>query len=118
MHAWIDASAGIAGDMLLGALLDAGADLEVVRAAVSSLVGESVRITVAEVTRAGLRAAKAEVEVTGGRPTPPDVDRHSHHDRECRAGRAGPALSAGGLRSAGDGRGPRSRHPGGGGVLP
>jgi pyridinium-3,5-bisthiocarboxylic acid mononucleotide nickel chelatase len=63
MHAWIDASAGIAGDMLLGALLDAGADLEAVRAAVRSLVGESVTITVSEVTRAGLRAAKAEVEV-------------------------------------------------------
>jgi uncharacterized protein (TIGR00299 family) protein len=63
MHAWIDASAGIAGDMLLGALLDAGADLEAVRAAVHSLVGESVTITVADVTRAGLRAAKAEIEV-------------------------------------------------------
>src|SRR5919106_6994524 len=64
MHAWIDASAGIAGDMLLGALLDAGADLEAVRAAVRSLVGESVTITVAEVTRAGLRATKAEVETS------------------------------------------------------
>ncbi len=63
MHAWIDATAGVAGDMLLAALLDAGADLEAVRAAVRSLVGESVAISVAEVTRAGLRAAKAEVAV-------------------------------------------------------
>ena len=64
MHAWIDASAGIAGDMLLGALLDAGAQLEAVQSAVRSLVDESVVITVAEVTRAGLRASKAEVKVT------------------------------------------------------
>ena len=64
MHAWIDASAGIAGDMLLAALLDAGAQLEAVQSAVRSLVGESVVITVAEVTRAGLRASKAEVIVT------------------------------------------------------
>ena len=64
MHAWIDASAGIAGDMLLAALLDAGAQLEAVQSAVRSLVDESVVITVAEVTRAGLRASKAEVDVT------------------------------------------------------
>ena len=64
MHAWIDASAGIAGDMLLAALLDAGAQLQAVQAAVRSLVDESVVITVAEVTRAGLRASKAEVDVT------------------------------------------------------
>ena len=64
MHAWIDASGGIAGDMLLAALLDAGAQLEAVQSAVRSLIDESVVITVAEVTRAGLRASKAEVDVT------------------------------------------------------
>ena len=58
---WIDATAGASGDMLLGALLDAGAPLEAVAAAVAALGVEPIEIRPGQVRRHGLRATKVDV---------------------------------------------------------
>jgi uncharacterized protein (TIGR00299 family) protein len=60
---WIDASAGASGDMLLGALLDAGAPIEAVAAAIGALGIEPIEIRPRPVRRHGLRATKVDVQV-------------------------------------------------------
>lgn len=67
MLAWVDATAGVAGDMLLAALLDAGAEPKAVGAAVAAVLGDEVSLTHAEVTRGGLRARQVRVEATAAR---------------------------------------------------
>ena len=61
MIGWVDATAGASGDMLLGALLDAGVPLEVVAAAVTAVAPEAVALAPSAVTRGGLRATRCRV---------------------------------------------------------
>jgi uncharacterized protein (TIGR00299 family) protein len=59
--AWLDLAAGASGDMLLGALVDAGVPLDVPAAAVAALPVEQIRLGTEEVTRHGLGATRVHV---------------------------------------------------------
>src|SRR5690348_5209310 len=65
---WIDASSGVAGDMLLGALVDVGVPVETLREAIEAVVPGSVSLQVTSAQRAGMRAVKVDVEVADEQP--------------------------------------------------
>ena len=61
MIGWLDCAAGASGDMLLGALVDAGVPVGTIRAAVGRLPVEPVELVVSTVERHGIGATAVEV---------------------------------------------------------
>jgi hypothetical protein len=71
--AYLDCGSGISGDMTLGALVDAGADLEVLNEAIGSLGLPGCKLVANEVKKKGFRATQVTVQYP-----PEHVHRHLH----------------------------------------
>jgi pyridinium-3,5-bisthiocarboxylic acid mononucleotide nickel chelatase len=63
--AWFQCIAGASGDMMLGALVDAGASLERLQRAVDALGADAVRLSAERVSRHSLAATKINVSAVG-----------------------------------------------------
>lgn len=88
MDAWFQCASGASGDMLLGALVSAGASIDAIRAGVDAVGVEPIALEVSAVRRGGMAATKVDVVV---------AESHHHRtwtdvDRLLQA--AGPGLGA------------------------
>jgi len=90
---YIEPFSGISGDMMLGALLDLGADFERLRAQLSLLPVEGYHLAVAKCMRAGIHASKFDVHIDHaaehhGHLHGPSPSHSAHHHRSFRDIRA------------------------------
>ena len=82
---YFDCFSGASGDMILGALLDAGLPLEQLRAAVGSLALDGVTLEAERVDRSGIGATKFRVRGAGpdrGHAHDGGHDHHDHHHHD------------------------------------
>lgn len=79
----LDPAAGISGDMLLGAVLAAGASAQWLQAVPARLGFPEVRVDVTSVDRGGVQATKVDVILPGERKEEPSdlhhLEDHNHH---------------------------------------
>lgn len=82
----LDPAAGISGDMVLGALIAAGAPREWLLELPRRLGFPEIRVEIEEVDRCGIRATKVQVRLPGGEielpaeMVPPRDPHHTHHE--------------------------------------
>jgi pyridinium-3,5-bisthiocarboxylic acid mononucleotide nickel chelatase len=79
---YFDAFSGAAGDMILGALVDAGLPFEELKRALGTLGIEGWDVSVERVVKAGIAATKFRVHehaLAGGDSTPGHASGHRHH---------------------------------------
>lgn len=81
---YLDCVSGISGDMLLAALIDAGADLEYITRELGALPIPGFRMWVETVDRRGITAKQLRIEI----PEPADEHMHSHGSHEGHAHRS------------------------------
>ena len=80
---YFDASSGVSGDMFVGALIDAGADIEIIRNHIDSLGLDGFSIRARKVSKSGLMGTKFDViDPETGRDVDAPEDNHHGHDHE------------------------------------
>jgi hypothetical protein len=83
---YLECFAGISGDMLMGALVDAGAPIDLLQRTAASL-GLGAELQVTRVSRSGIQSTKIDVMVDGQlhepvQPSGPIEHEHNHHHHD------------------------------------